>query len=75
MINIVFVYVNFVKLSCLKKDVISLFFEFFIQTFETLSIWISVPVAKLLEAEFKEFEPRLKFKPGLKYGWFHLKFY
>ena len=25
------------------------------------------------EAEFKEFEPRLKFKPGLKYGWFHLK--
>ena len=24
------------------------------------------------EAEFKEFEPRLKFKPRLKYGWFHL---
>ena len=23
------------------------------------------------EAEFKEFEPRLKFKPRLKYGWFH----
>ena len=23
------------------------------------------------EAEFKEFEPRLKFKPQLKYGWFH----
>ena len=27
------------------------------------------------EAEFKEFEPGLKFKPGLKYGWFHLKSY
>ena len=25
------------------------------------------------EAEFKEFEPRVKFKPRLKYGWFHLK--
>ena len=27
------------------------------------------------EAEFKEFYPRLKFKPRLKYGWFHLKLY
>ena len=27
------------------------------------------------EAEFKEFEPLLKFKPLLKYGWFHLKSY
>ena len=27
------------------------------------------------EAEFKEFERRLKFKPRLKYGWFHLKLY
>ena len=27
------------------------------------------------EAEFKEFEPRLKFKPWLKYDWFHLKLY
>ena len=26
------------------------------------------------EAKFKEFEPRLKFKPRHKYGWFHLKF-
>ena len=26
-------------------------------------------------AEFKEFEQRLKFKPRLKYGWFHLKMY
>ena len=24
-------------------------------------------------AEFKEFERRFKFKPRLKYGWFHLK--
>ena len=27
------------------------------------------------EAEFKEFERRLKFKPRLKYSWFHLKLY
>ena len=27
------------------------------------------------EAEFKEFEPRFKFKPRLKYGRFHLKLY
>ena len=27
------------------------------------------------EAEFKEFEPRFKFKPRLRYGWFHLKLY
>ena len=27
------------------------------------------------EAEFKEFEPRLKFETRLKYGWFHLKSY
>jgi len=27
------------------------------------------------EAEFKEFERRPKFKPRLKYGWFHLKLY
>ena len=27
------------------------------------------------DAEFKEFERRFKFKPRLKYGWFHLKLY
>ena len=27
------------------------------------------------EAELKEFERRLKYKPRLKYGWFHLKFH
>ena len=27
------------------------------------------------EAEFKEYEPRLKLKPRLKSGWFHLKLY
>ena len=27
------------------------------------------------EAEFIEFELRFKFKPRLKYGWFHLKLY
>ena len=26
-------------------------------------------------ADFKEFERRFKFKPRLKYGWFHLKLY
>ena len=30
-------------------------------------------IVKGTEAEFKEFEPRLKFKPRLKYGWFYLK--
>ena len=25
--------------------------------------------------EFKEFEPRIKFKSRLNYGWFHLKLY
>ena len=34
-----------------------------------------IPISLLPEAEFKEFEPRLKFKPRLKYGWFHLKLY
>ena len=27
------------------------------------------------EAEFKEFEPRLRFKQRLKYDWFHFKLY
>ena len=27
------------------------------------------------EAEFKDFEPGLKFETRLKYGWFHLKLY
>ena len=27
------------------------------------------------EAKFKEFDPRLKFQPRLKYGWFYLKLY
>jgi len=27
------------------------------------------------EAEFKEFEPRHKSKPRLKYGWFHFRLY
>ena len=28
-----------------------------------------------MKSEFKEFEPRLKSKPQLKYGWFHFKLY
>ena len=27
------------------------------------------------EAEFKEYKPRPKFNPRLKYGWFHLELY
>ena len=30
---------------------------------------------KCPEAEFKKFERRPRFKPQLKYGWFHLKLY
>ena len=30
---------------------------------------------KSTEIEFKEFEPPLKFKLRLKYGWFNLKLY
>ena len=33
----------------------------------------SMREVSLSEAEFKEFELRLKFKSLLKYGWFHLK--
>ena len=37
----------------------------------------AVPLSNfvLIEAEFKEFEPRLKFETLLKYSWFHLKLY
>ena len=32
-------------------------------------------LSKRPEAEFKEFEQRLKFEPRLKYGWLHLNLY
>ena len=43
-------------------------------------VWIymlKIPVEEggSKETEFNKFEPRLKYKPGLKYGWFHLKLY
>ena len=41
----------------------------------TLYIEINCVQDSRSEAKFKEFEPRLKFKPRLKYGWFHLKLY
>ena len=41
---------------------------------ETVGFTI-VPLKQVSETEYKEFEPRLKFKPRLKYGWFHLKLY
>jgi len=34
---------------------------------------VSYSNIKCTEAEFKEFEPGLKFETRLKYGWFHLK--
>ena len=37
--------------------------------------WLFVLIDVQPEAEFKEFEPRFKFKPQLKYDWFHLKLY
>jgi len=40
----------------------------------SLAIFLSIRIFTS-EAEFKEFEQRLKFKPRLKYGWFHLKMY
>ena len=42
----------------------------FYSQYGTIFIDLIVP-----ETEFTEFEPRLKFKPRLKYGWFHLKLY
>jgi len=42
----------------------------FASTFFICPIILYKPVA-----EFKEFERRFIFKPGLKYGWFHLKLY
>ena len=38
--------------------------------FETKHCAINTP-----GAELKEFERRFKFKPHLRYGWFHLKLY
>ena len=38
----------------------------------TVSSWLEI---MFTEAEFKEFEPRLKFETGIKYGWFHFKLY
>ena len=40
-----------------------------------LILWKMLNNFKSSEAEFKEFEMRLKFKPWLKFGWFHLKSY
>ena len=49
------------------------------KTNTTLSL-IRTKISELItnektEAEFREFEPRLKFKPGIKCGRFHLKLY
>ena len=49
------------KLKSMRKDQTWQMFKFF---------KICTPVAVI-----KEFERRFKFKPQLKYGWFHLKLY
>ena len=36
---------------------------------------VCAPKINKYEAEFKEIERRLKLKPWLKFGWFHLKLY
>ena len=45
----------------------------------SLEITLTVPFRLEIRiepvAEFKEFERQFKFKPRLKYGWFHLKLY
>ena len=40
---------------------------------DTLVLILTTIMRKIIlsETEFKEFEQRLKFKPRLKYGWFH----
>ena len=45
-----------------------------IQVFPTSSKWV-IPIFLQPEAKYIEFEPRLKFKTRLKYGWFNLKLY
>ena len=45
------------------------------QAIINFSLFIATVIILHPEAEFKEFEPRLKFKPQLKYGWFHFKLY
>ena len=49
------------------------------ELFSELEINVNVllvrKIKKISVAEFKEFERRFKFKPRLKYGWFHLKLY
>ena len=46
-------------------------------SFRVSKVTPAVPLSNfvLIEAEFKEFEPRLKFETLLKYSWFHLKLY
>ena len=45
-----------------------------IQTSLNIVIWM-LTLGLQSEAEFKEFEQRLKFETWLKYGWFYLKLY
>ena len=47
----------------------------YILLYKLISIINSFYCLRKPMAEVKEFERRFKFKPRLKYGWFHLKFY
>jgi len=52
--------------------------KFTIADIERINVYCSpdfILDSKCTKAEFKEFERRLKFKPRLKYGWFHLNLY
>ena len=46
-----------------------------ISTDSTLQAFNIIILFFIQEAEFKEFEPRLKFQTRLENGWFHLKLY
>ena len=56
---------------------LKLFLFYNVNKLETqLSAWkLSFPNKSQPVAEFKEFGRWFKFKPRLKYGWFHLKLY
>ena len=42
---------------------------------KTINLYYTIQDYLKSDAEFKEFEPWLKFKPLLKYGWFYSKLY
>ena len=61
----------------IKKKIIFLWISCKIQRLKNIERWTRRTNIAFIssEAELKEFEPRLKFETGLKYGWFHFKLY